>query len=234
MELLVPIVFIILLYLCGTYRERAYFGSLLPKVREIVNTHSRALERKRLQTLGKDDFGNIMSNIWVREINYFIDNVVFRLDLNKNERNSLSKHRDKLVSAIYQMVEELKSTTDLGINEVSSGVEFEHYCAQQLNRHGWKTQVTQVTGDQGADVVAHKGNRTLLLQCKYYSTPVGNKAVQEAATARMDRKADFAAVVTNSTYTTAAKKLARTTDVLLLHYSELEKIDATLEDIFPR
>jgi restriction system protein len=60
------------------------------------------------------------------------------------------------------------------------------------------------------------------VHCKKYSSPVGNKAVQEIAAGKLHQQADHAAVVTNNTYTPSARELAGTNNVKLLHVSELE------------
>ncbi len=110
---------------------------------------------------------------------------------------------------------------------------FEQHCAHLLIRSGWNALTTVGSGDQGADVIAVKGGRKLILQCKYYSSSVGNKAVQEAFAAQRHFGGHFAAVVTNSSYSTSAIALSRTTGVLCLHPSDLLQIDR-LVGIAPR
>jgi hypothetical protein len=56
-----------------------------------------------------------------------------------------------------------------------------------------------------------------------YSNTVGNKAVQEVFAAKTHLSANFAAVVSNRSYTRSAKELAVTTGVLLLDYSQLRE-----------
>ncbi len=106
-------------------------------------------------------------------------------------------------------------------NGIMTPVEFEQHCADRLAAAGWTVQTTKASGDQGADVVASKLGRRAVLQCKLYSRPVGNGAVQEAAAARDYYQADTAAVVTNAGFTSAAQDLARATRVLLLHPEQL-------------
>ena len=88
--------------------------------------------------------------------------------------------------------------------------------------------MTKATGDQGADVIAEKDGTHLVLQCKFYSTPVGNKAVQEAFAAQHHYRATVSAVVTNATFTPSAIALAATTGVLLLHYSDLARLNVLI------
>jgi len=83
--------------------------------------------------------------------------------------------------------------------------------------------VTQASGDQGIDVIATRDNVKAVLQCKKYSQPVGNAAVQEIIAGKQFEQADIAAVVSNNSYTQSAKQLANAAGVHLLHYAELEQ-----------
>ena len=48
----------------------------------------------------------------------------------------------------------------------------------------WETFVTPQSGDQGADLIIEKYGLKFVVQCKFYSNPVGNKAVQEVIAAK--------------------------------------------------
>jgi restriction system protein len=61
-----------------------------------------------------------------------------------------------------------------------------------------------------------KDGRKMVVQCKLYSSPVGNDAVQQVSAARMHEKADLAAVVALRGYTKSARELAATNNVYLL------------------
>jgi restriction system protein len=63
------------------------------------------------------------------------------------------------------------------------------------------------------------------VQCKLYAQPVGNKAVQEALAAQRYYATDHAAVVSNAAFTRSAVQLARSAGVLLLHVSDLDRLD---------
>jgi len=106
--------------------------------------------------------------------------------------------------------------------------DFETYCAQVLSRAGWKTSTTKRSGDQGVDVLAEKDGKRVILQCKLYSHPVGNKAVQEAFAGARYVGAAGAVVVSNAGFTTSAKRLARSLGVHLAHHSELADLEAKL------
>lgn len=118
---------------------------------------------------------------------------------------------------------------DFHWREDMSPVEFEQACADYLGLHGWKTTNTPGSGDQGADVIARKGGYVLILQCKKYNKAIGNRAVQEAISAKVYYQATHAAVVATKNYTPAAKALAQKAGVLLLHFTELKEIDHRLD-----
>ncbi len=102
-------------------------------------------------------------------------------------------------------------------------IEFERHCAEAMRLAGWSAETTKGSGDQGVDVVAERAGIRVVLQCKRYNTSVGNKAVQEAFAAKTFARAQHAAVVTNSQFTPAARALAASTGVLLLHFTDLAR-----------
>lgn len=98
-----------------------------------------------------------------------------------------------------------------------NGYEYEKYCASWLKKHGYHNiQVTKASNDQGIDILAYKKRKRYGFQCKYYESPVGNDAVQQAFTGAAYYNCDIAAVITNTTFTRSAISLAQETDVLLL------------------
>ena len=108
------------------------------------------------------------------------------------------RERDRKVREYQQAL------LDFRWHEGMSPIEFEQRCADYLSLRGWESTTTKGSGDQGVDVVACKNNIVLVVQCKKYSKPVGNKAVQEIIAAKAYMQATFAAVVSNQTYTPAA------------------------------
>ncbi len=111
-----------------------------------------------------------------------------------------------------------------------SGFEFEHYCGELLSKNGYYSiNVTQGSGDFGADITAKQNGEKYVIQCKKYSKNVGIKAVQEVYAAKQHYNADYAVVLTNVYFTPAAQKLAAETGVLLWDRERLCKmIESTL------
>jgi restriction system protein len=112
--------------------------------------------------------------------------------------------------------------------EDMSPQEFEHYCAAVLREMKWKARVTQASGDQGVDIVAEKRGMRIVIQCKKYSKPVGNRAVQEIVAGIAHEGARRGVVVATSDFTPAAVKLAASNQVLLLRRADLRRIDRLL------
>lgn len=96
------------------------------------------------------------------------------------------------------------------------GQQYEHECARILKKKGFtRIQVTKASNDQGIDIIAHAFGKKYGIQCKYYSSPVGNSSVQEAYSGARFYNCDIAAVLTNTTFTASAIELAKKTGVIL-------------------
>lgn len=103
------------------------------------------------------------------------------------------------------------------------GHDFETYCAVLLEKNNfYNVKVTQGSGDQGIDIIAQKDGIKYGIQCKCYSSDIGNKAVQEAFAGKTFYNCHVAAVLTNRYFTTSAKELAEKNGVLLWDRDYLE------------
>lgn len=195
----------------------------------LTRRHLDTLARRRLALLIIDPYGVPDEEAWRREVDRFLDRVVAP-HLSPRRREALASDRDVLFARIDVLAAVRAKAIEaaLGAPDNDDPGDFERWCAATLRRAGWRTRLTGASGDQGADVVAEKDGATVVLQCKLYGKPVGNKAVQEAFAARRHYGATAAAVVTNAPFTRSATALAGTTGVLLLHHSELPEIDARL------
>ena len=118
-----------------------------------------------------------------------------------------------------------KAEFDINMN----GLDYEHYCADLMRKLDWNATVLPASGDHGADIIAKKQNKTIAIQCKKYSKPLGNTPVQEISTAQIHYKTEYAAVVSNQTYTKGAQTLAKSANVLLLHHDDLSRLDEILK-----
>lgn len=105
-----------------------------------------------------------------------------------------------------------------------SGVEFETHVARILRSGGFDVTATPATGDQGADLIATKGTRKVIIQAKRYNQPVGNHAVQEVVAAIRFYRGTEGMVVTNSTFTPGARALAEQNEIVLIDGAKLEQL----------
>lgn len=106
--------------------------------------------------------------------------------------------------------------------------EYEGFCARILQSVGWDAEVTKASGDQGVDVVAKKSGRTVAIQVKKYTNPVGNDAVQQIYAGRIYYGAGHAVVVCTGGFTRSAQALAEKAGVHLMHHDQLHKLEAIL------
>ena len=107
-----------------------------------------------------------------------------------------------------------------GYGFVSTGLQYEQFVVGIIKRAGYACETTPAT-DQGVDIVVTTKHTRIAVQCKFYSEPVSNSAVQEVVAGKALYKCNFACVVSNSTYTSSAKVLAKVNGVRLLHHGDI-------------
>jgi restriction system protein len=203
----------------------------------LVDRHLDTLARRRISLVTIDHYGIPDTKAWDRELRSFIKKVIapalsdedLRLIAPDEDRTgALALLIDERVSARSEVLE-----TQLKFDPDMTPAEFEQWCAAGLARLGWRTRTVGGSGDQGADVIADRGGRRAVIQCKLYQSPVGNKAVQEAYAAMTHYSADVAAVITSSGFTPSARRLSATTGVALILHSEVDRFDELLAAVGP-
>lgn len=171
----------------------------------------KALRLKRFQLIYVDDYGDVVRDEWERELDSFIDR-----KLPEGLRHVAPERLDRLVAACPERPEAADGPP------APDPFAFEAQVAQAFERGGWEARTTRKSGDQGADVVAERGETRVVVQCKRHSQPVGNSAVQEAVAARHFYRADAAIVVATSGFTKSARQLADSAAVDLVHAHDLD------------
>ena len=227
---------------CRIKKEEERRAAGIAKERKrIDNVKKRRINKAVYKNLGRikaeyelksyiDDYGNINT---ARFTEWFYDYCDYLLDCNPfiNSFGSLLRvylsEQDKK-EITERMLEYLKENATLNKIKITNPYDFEEQCAEILKNNGWEAEATRKSGDQGVDVVATKNGKRVVLQCKLYSHPVGNKAVQEVFTGKTFYNADFAVVVSNNEYTPQARELAENCGVLLLSVSDLTDLENNL------
>ena len=94
-----------------------------------------------------------------------------------------------------------------------------------LEQAGWEVEETPATNDQGVDLIACIEDLRVCIQCKCFAKAVGNKAVQEIIAGTKYRNGTHSVVVAKSGFTTLAKQLAESANVILTSDIELAELE---------
>lgn len=216
------------------------------QVLSLIEKHKYALAQERRRLLDGDAYGNIKDKGWGVEegtqaagIFYFIHNVL-RPNISSYDRGEQFFGKYVLKSfgiadtifwverVINDVCDEVDSRQPDDDVESMSGTDYEEYCAGILREAGWEVETTVASGDQGVDLIAMIEDIRVCIQCKRYSKPVGNKAVQEIVAGMTHWNGTHAVVVSNAGFTKAAQKLAESTGVFLVSDMELENLENRL------
>ncbi len=109
--------------------------------------------------------------------------------------------------------------------DMMEGHEFEYFCANLLKKNGYvNVNVTQGSGDQGIDIIAYKDGIKYGIQCKCYSSDIGNKAVQEVFAGKSFYECHVGAVLTNQYFTKSAIELAQKNGIILWDRKKLMEL----------
>ena len=219
---------------------------MLPLLKGIPNEHWSVLYRKRSRLLTKDEYGSLDSAAWEKELRrYVTKNLIPHCNFNHehaacmwmhsaDHMTAFAKSSEILVVTLANLVEQNVCANMDALEKANSPrhadqrpkdpYEYEHYCAQILRSNGWEVAVTKASGDQGADIRAKKNGVSIVVQCKLFSSPVGNKAVQEVFASQRYYSAAYGVVITNNGFTKSARQLAAASSVMLIHDSEIDKL----------
>ena len=202
--------------------QEKYLQSYLDAEKPLLNAikrHRPALTRNLERAIIKNDYGAIVQNNTLEVIDEFLASI----DM-KHEIIDYSLAVQIILDEIeIGKLEDLQKGFDPATIP-TDGFEFEHWVAENLNQFGWDAKATSGSGDQGIDVIATKDGKTVGLQCKLFSSPVGNKAVQEAHAGKAFHQMDVVGVMSNASYTKSAKALAADTGVKLLSHHDIPNL----------
>jgi restriction system protein len=195
-------------------------------MRYFIAGHEQALAKKRRQLVQRDAYGNENIQKWLKEKKYFINTALIPhlsnlgYSFDKKEMKQLYPSFDAAIEHVARRALPASSA----ITDIATGHDYEHFCARLLSKNGFYPSVTKASGDQGVDIIADCNGLSVVFQCKFSTSPVGNKAVQEVVAARIHEQADLAVVISNTTYTKSAEALAGTTGTILINHDEIHNL----------
>ncbi|WP_295142776.1 restriction endonuclease [uncultured Reyranella sp.] len=203
--------------------------AFLTEVDAVVQRHLRVLASKYKQTTYEDEYGELELKDWVREADKFIDRFVEPIALDKgvaiDRADIFARVTKAAIDERYAAPERYSAHVVTG-----DGEGFEDYCKEQLQALGLEVTKTKGGADQGVDLIADHRDFRAAIQCKNYTRPVGNSAVQEvlAGAAFYSPPQAIPVVVSRSGFTPAACELAQGADVLLIDAHDLDNFDILL------
>ena len=127
---------------------------------------------------------------------------------------------DEIIRMLEDSIKKLDE--EMEYSDTIEPLKYEHYCAAQFSKFGWKAKVTQGSSDQGVDVIVSKNGFTIVAQCKKYKKQVGNKAVQEIVAGVKHYRARKGIVIAPNGFTNSAIRLAESNNIDLIHHSEIK------------
>lgn len=212
---------------------------------EAIAQNKRVLLRKRHQGTFLDEYDLKNDDNWQSDLHDYVQRVL-PLKVNPEDLCDFPTPESR-IALVEQVLDQLEAAApenerrlwqededdEVHVSLISThgvGIAFEKECARILKEAGWKTRLTVGSGDQGVDIEAEFDGMFVVIQCKNYSAPVGNAAVQEVAAGVMHYRADRGVVVSRSSYTKAARRLAATTGVLLVDIEDLSDLAEMLEE----
>jgi restriction system protein len=134
----------------------------------------------------------------------------------------LSMQRDRYQADAHRRRDLKYAKSGLRAIDRMSGTEFEEFVAAQLRIAGYSVTPTASTGDYGVDLIAKKGGARMAIQCKRLVKAVGVAAVQQVVSGALHHGCNRTVVVTNQTFTKAARQLAGTHHCRLVGRTQLQ------------
>ncbi len=167
------------------------------------------------------DYLNIMENLKI--ILYDNDNNKYNILIEKEEFDRICSYIPNSFSN-YSYEEKETDYTNFDFDNMT-GIEFERYCACILSKNKYTDiKFTPATGDHGIDILAEKDGITYAIQCKCYSSNIGNSAIQQAHTGKSLYHKDIAVVMTNRYFTQQAIEEAKSLGIKLWDRNKLNEM----------
>lgn len=109
-----------------------------------------------------------------------------------------------------------------------SGIEFENFCRDLLQRYDFEVQTTKQSGDGGIDLVAYNHKPFLrgkyIIQCKRYTGGVGEPIIRDLYGVVMSERANKGILITTGYFSMPAMKFALDKNLELIDGDELNQL----------
>lgn len=181
----------------------------------LTNIHRRNFSKELEKSRKREDAHN---EELVRILTCNVEKARSEGDLEKEQfwMKYLEEEKQKAFNQSQLNTQEIATTpSSLNIDNMD-GVTFEIYCAELLKKNGFSNvSLTKSSGDQGVDILAEKDGIRYAIQCKCYSSDLGNTPVQEVYAGKAFYNCHVGIVMTNRHFTSGAHQAAQATGVLL-------------------
>lgn len=159
-------------------------------------------------------------------INWLVSKIkLYKMEKELQRINSDLDNVAEQINKMYDCEIVKQQTISYNNYDSMSGHEFENFCSDLLKKNGFQNvEVTRGSGDHGIDILAEKDGITYAIQCKCYSSNIGNAAVQQAHTGKSLYHKDIAVVMTNRYFTAQAKQEAQALGVKLWDRDKLNEL----------
>lgn len=131
----------------------------------------------------------------------------------------------KLIVKITKKIFRLFQNRRLRDVDSMDGISFEYFVAQLLLDRGYSNVSLTERYDYGVDIIAEKDGVRWGIQAKRYSGLVKAAAVRQVVTGLRLYECDRAMVITNSTFSNVAKRLAEGNDCVLIDRAGLSSLE---------
>ena len=144
----------------------------------------------------------------------------------------ISDDEEKLIKIGMKLIDEALKKIDKTkysyFSNLFSGAEYEVYCQYELEENGWDARLTKGGGDFGADIIAVKNGKKIILQCKRHKNRIGISAVKEIFAANAYYNGDIGIVCSNMDYSKPARDFAQAINVMLINHNQIEILDTLI------
>lgn len=140
------------------------------------------------------------------------------------DRKEKIKLKDRYLNNTFDAIQKEREQL-LDLSALQTGTDFEHYLEYLFSMFAYNVKHSGRSGDQGADLVLTRPDGfKYTVQAKFYSSKVGNKAIQEVVGSIKYYGAQQGVVVTNNMYTRSAYNLARANGVIIITGKKLNQL----------